>query len=78
MTDEGGRSFKLRRVRLKGCYFELYNCADLYLEDDERHGTLKNFVLYDRDTATTLAVCGKNAYSKICPVTSGTGRRGVE
>lgn len=78
LTDEGGRSFKLRRVRLKGCYFELYNCADLYLEDDERHDTLKNFVLYDRDTATTLAVCGKNAYSKIYPVTSGTGRRGVE
>ena len=29
LTDEGGREFPLRRYRLNGCRFEVYNCAPL-------------------------------------------------
>ena len=78
LKDEGGRTFVLRRVRAGRCFFEVYNCADLFTDRRIGDGTAYNFVLYGAADAERLAECGKKEYSEIFPVTSGTARRGVE
>lgn len=45
LTDEGKRSFPLRRYRVSGCRFELYNCASLITANKSRAGALYDFTL---------------------------------
>lgn len=62
LTDEGGRTFVLRRVKTPGCMFEIYNCARLKARSGADKVIVNNVLA---DTGVAL------------PFTEGRSRKGV-
>lgn len=72
LTDEGGRTFPLRRIKVSACRFEVYNYA--VLKAVSRSDRLVNRVPYGSDGLKTYNF---DTLKKGFPVTEGRSRKGV-
>ncbi len=80
LTDEGGRSFPLRRYLAAdgSCRFEVYNCADLIGVGAKKAGKLLDLTLLEDVVSGVAAQNSEEEQKKIYEAyTSGHYRRGV-